>query len=105
MRAARTWYPLVIRELPREHRRDPRSARKPRFSGENTKSSGIAPRRSRRKTFRCEVRDRRLVAPEAPQERSVEIGLRMLGREPEELDVIGVLELVDRRRMNLSQRW
>lgn len=42
---------------------------------------------------------------EVPQERSVKVGLGVIGGEAEELDVVGVLELVDRRRVKLCHRW
>jgi hypothetical protein len=35
----------------------------------------------------------------------VEVGLGVIGGEAEELDVVGVLELVDSVRVNLSHRW
>lgn len=44
-------------------------------------------------------------AAKVPKERAMEVGLGVIGGEAEELDVVGVLELVDRRRVKLSHRW
>ena len=39
-----------------------------------------------------------------PQERAVKVGLRVFGRTAERLDIVGVLELIYRRRVSSSHR-
>ena len=44
-------------------------------------------------------------ASQISEKRAVEVGLGVIGSEAQELDVVGVLELVDGRRVNLCHHW